>query len=170
MVCIGQLDAGDLAADVTGLLDDPHYIQGADGGVRADAPQNVAALSINAAAALLAQYVSFNIAPGGIGEPGPLRYVLSTNVLERLHAASAPLCLYEAAEALGDARPVLTGRHTRAEERRDERAAVRLGTRIGRTVDDVVWWWRRRLSVLASHRRTSDGKPSPRQVSQQPSR
>lgn len=170
MVCNGQLDAGDLAADVAGLHDDPQHIEGADEGVRADAGHNVAVLSINAAAALLAQYVSFNIAPGGIGEPGPLQYVLSTNTLEHLHAASAPQCLYEAAEALGDARPVLTGRHTRAEERRDERAALRVGPRIGRMVDDVVWWWRRRLSVPASRRRTSAARTQRPQVGQQQSR
>lgn len=165
MVCNGQVDPGDLAADVAGLLDDPQYIQGAGGSVRADAGSNVAALSISAAAALLTQYVSFNIAPGGIGEPGPLQYVLSTNTLEHLHAASAPHCLYEAAEALGDARPVLTGRHTRAEERRDERATLRLGPRLGRIVDDVAWWWRRRLRVLASHRRTSQRQAQARQLS-----
>jgi len=169
MVCNGQLDPGDLAADVAGLLDDPQYIQGADAGVGADAGRNVAVLSVNAAAALLALYVSFNIAPGGIGETGPLQYVLSTSTLEHLHAASAPHCLYEAAEALGDARPVLTGRHTSAEERRDDRAALPLGPRIGRIVDDAVWWWRRRLSVLASHRRTSGGPTHPGQRSEPPS-
>ena len=158
LVCNGQLDSGELAADVAGLLDDPQYIHGADGGVRADGGQNVAVLSISAAAALLAQYVSFNIAPGGIGDPGPLQYVLSTNTLEHLRAASAPHCLYEEAEALGDARPVLTGQHARAEERRDDRAALRLGARIGRFVDDFIWWWHRRLSALASHRLRSDGE------------
>jgi hypothetical protein len=151
MVCNGQLDPGDLAADVAGLIDDPQYIQGADGGVRADAGSNVAVLSISAAAALLAQYVSFNIAPGGIGEPGPLQYVLSANTMERLPMVSRPHCLYEAATALGDARPVLTGRHAKAKARRDERAALPLGPRIGRIVDDFVWWWRRRRSLVAAH-------------------
>ena len=153
MACNGQLDPGKLAADIAGLLDDPQYVQGA--GVHAAAGPNVAVLSINAAAALLAQYVSFIIGPGGIGEPGPLQYVLSTNTLEHLPVVSAPHCLYEEAEALGDTRPVLTGRHAKAEECRDDRAALPLGPRIGRIVDDVAWWWRRRLSTLASHRRTS---------------
>jgi hypothetical protein len=158
MACNGQLDLGKLAADIEGLLDDPHYVQGRDGGIQAGAGQNVAVLSISAAAALLAQYVSFNVGPGGIGEPGPLQYVLSTNTLEHLPVVSGPHCLYEEAEALGDARPVLSGRHAKAEERRDERAALPLGPRIGRIVDDFVWWWRRRLSAVASRRLKSAGE------------
>jgi hypothetical protein len=156
MACNGQLDLGKLAADIEGLLDDPDYVQARHGGVQAGAGQNVAVLSISAAAALLAQYVSFNVGPGGIGEPGPLQYVLSTNTLEHLPVVSAPHCLYEEAEALGDTRPVLTGRHAKAEECRDDRAALPLAPRIGRIVDDVVWWWRIRLSTLASHRLNSD--------------
>lgn len=151
LVCNGQLDLGAVQADIAGLSDDPHYVQGGRD-LRAGAGQNVAVLSISAAAALLAQYVSFNVAPGGIGEPGPLQYVLSTNTLERLPAVSRPHCLYEVAEALGDARPVLSGRHAEAEERRDRRAALPLAPRIGRIVDDVLWRWRRRLSATASRR------------------
>ena len=150
MVCNGQLDPVDVAADSAGLLDDPLYLQAPGGGVPADTGHNVAVLTINVAAALLAQWVSFNLAPGGIGEPGPLQYVLSTNTLERLAVGRRPYCLPEVAEALGDARPVLTGRHEHAEQRRDARAAPGLGPRIGRIVDDAVWWWRRRLAVLAA--------------------
>jgi hypothetical protein len=150
MVCIGQLDLGKLAADVEGLLDDPDYVRGRHEGTQTG--QNVAVLSINAAASLLAQYVSFNVGPGGIGEPGPLQYVLSTNTLEHLPVASRPHCLYEEAEGLGDARPVLSGRHVNAEERRHERAVLPLGPRIGRVVDDVAWWRRRRRSTVASRR------------------
>ena len=166
MVCNGQLDLGELAADVGVCSDDPHDFVGpgptnhsADGGVQAGARQNVAVLSIGVASALLAQYVSFNVAPGGSGEPGPLQYVLSTNTLEHLPVLSRPYCLYEAAEALGNARPVLSGRHPKAEERRDERAAPPPGPRIGRIVDDLVWWWRRRLSAVASRRLKSAGGP-----------
>ena len=63
-----------------------HYIAGL-GGNSGDRAENVAALStINAAAALLAQDVSFNVAPGGLGEPGPLQYLLNTHTLERVSA------------------------------------------------------------------------------------
>jgi proteasome lid subunit RPN8/RPN11 len=164
MACNGQLEHGKLAADIEGLLDDPDYVpcpgpthDAADGGIQAGAGQNVALLSISCAAALLAQYVSFNVGPGGIGEPGPLQYLLSTNTLEHLPVASAPHCLYEAAEALGDARPVLSGRHPKAEERRHERAALSLHQRIARIIDDVIWWRRRRQSSVASRRLRSAG-------------
>jgi hypothetical protein len=152
MVCNGQLDRGTLAADVAGDPDDPCYVQGSDGG----AGPNGAVLSISAAAALLAQYVSFNGGPGG-GEPGQLQYVLSTHTLEHLPVVSQPQCLYEAAEALGDARPVLTGRHASAEERRAHRAGLPLGPRVGRIVDDVGWRWRRRRSAVASRRLEAAG-------------
>jgi hypothetical protein len=164
LACNGQLEHGKLAADIEGLLDDPDYVpcpgpthDAADGGIQAGAGQNVALLSISCAAALLAQYVSFNVGPGGIGEPGPLQYLLSTNTLEHLPVASAPHCLYEAAEALGDARPVLSGRHPKAEERRHDRAALSLGQRIARIIDDVIWWRRRRQSSVASRRLKSAG-------------
>ncbi len=82
MSCNGQLDLGAVTADREGTLDDPAYIAGHNRPSAADGGQNVAALSISAAAGLLAQYVSLNIAPGGIGEPGPLQYLLSTHTLE----------------------------------------------------------------------------------------
>jgi hypothetical protein len=150
MACNGQLDLGELAADIEGDLDDPEYVRGHDRGAHASTGQNVAVLSISAAAALLAQYVSFNVGPGGMGEPGALQYVLSTNTLEHLPVVSGPHCLYEEAEALGDARPVLSGPHAKAAERRKERAALTLGPRAGRIVDDVIWRWRKRLSAIAS--------------------
>jgi hypothetical protein len=86
MSCIGQLDLGAAAADQSGALDDPAYITG--NGQPPDATAgtgnmvesaNVAVLSGSAAASLLAQYVSLNVAPGGLGEPGPLQYLLSTH-------------------------------------------------------------------------------------------
>lgn len=168
MACNGQLDLGALAADVDGLLDDPDYVRGRERCDPAGAGHNVAVLSINVTAALLAQYVSFNVGPGGSGEPGPLQYVLSTNTLEHLPVASGPHCLYEVTEALGDARPVLSGQHAQAEERRDERAALPLGRRGGRVVDDVVWSWRRRLASVAARRLRSAGVATSRRAVRRP--
>lgn len=157
LVCNDQLEPAELATDVAGLLDDPAYVQ-APGDVGAGAGQNAAVLSISVAAALLAQYVSFNVAPGGIGEPGPLQYVLSTHTLERLPVVSRPNCLYEVATALGNARPVLTGRHTKAEERRNQRAELSLRRRIERIVDDIAWRRSRRRSAAASRLLMSAGR------------
>jgi hypothetical protein len=58
--------------------------------------------SVSAAASLLAQYLSFNVAPGGLGEPGPLQYLLSTHTLEHLNTARRPACPVEALTGLGD--------------------------------------------------------------------
>jgi hypothetical protein len=63
MVCTRQLDMGQVALEVQGLLDDPSYIAGA--AAQTPSGQNVAPLSISVTAALLAQYVSFSVAPGG---------------------------------------------------------------------------------------------------------
>ena len=98
-------------------MDDPTYIEGAD---RSTVPQsqNVALLSGSVSASLLAQYASYCTAPGGMGDPGPLQYWLSTHHLERLNVTSKPYCAVEAAEGNGDLRLDQTGRHEVAEQQR----------------------------------------------------
>jgi hypothetical protein len=152
MSCNGQLDGGEVAADIEGVLDDPEYIKGRRAvGTERNSGQNVAVLSVNAAASILAQYVSLNVAPGGIGEPGPLQYVLSTNSLHHLAAETNPYCAYEIAEGAGDDRQSLTGPHALAELQRSYRShRLGLGLRIGRLVDNIAWSWRYRLSLHAS--------------------
>lgn len=147
MSCNGQLDLGAVAADIEGVLDDPQYIAGRNASNDPATGQNVAVLSISAAGALLAQYVSLNIAPGGIGDPGPLQYLLSTHTLEHLRPTSGTHCSYEAAEAAGDTRQTLTGRHLKAENRRAERDRrhLPLTVRAARSVDNIAWQIRRRL-------------------------
>jgi len=149
MSCNGQLDLGAVTADREGTLDDPAYIAGHNSQSPADGGQNVAALSISVAAGLLAQYVSLNIAPGGMGEPGPLQYLLSTHTLEHLESASRPGCSVEALIADGDAGPRLTGRHIAAENKRHDRARAQLPLAIlaGQTADDLVWRWRSTLTT-----------------------
>lgn len=116
LVCNGQVDLSEVSLDVQGLLDDATYIAGTDR--PAGAGQNVALLSVSAAASLLAQFVSFNVAPGDIGDPGPLQYLLSTHTLEHLSCNARPHCEYEKAEAAGDHRQELTGVHSAAAEHR----------------------------------------------------
>jgi hypothetical protein len=108
MSCIGQLDLGAVAADQSSALDDPTYITG---GLQAHdqnadvnlAPEsaNVAVLSVSAAASILALYVGLNVAPGCMGEPGPLQYLLSTHTLEHLSGARRASCPVEAPTGLG---------------------------------------------------------------------
>lgn len=142
LVCNEQVDMSEVSLDIQGLLDDPTYIAGA--GRQRGTGQNVALLSVSAAASLLAQFVSFNVAPGGIGDPGPLQYLLSTHTLEHLCSTSRPNCPYEGTEAIGDERQPLTGPHEAAEAHRTKRAAHRVGGFIG-WLDRLVTWVRLRV-------------------------
>ena len=60
----------------------------------------VAVTVLWASSALLAQYISFNIAPGGIGDPGPLQYLLSTHTIEHLEAEGKVGCPVEEVTAI----------------------------------------------------------------------
>ncbi|GAB1815927.1 ThiF family adenylyltransferase [Mycobacterium sp. MUNTM1] len=106
MVCLGQLDLGELSLDKQRLLDDPTYI--ARTGGQAPAAQNVAALSASVSAALLAQFVSLVAHPGGRGVPAPLRYLLAPHQLEHSTATTGNYCSYESEIAMADHRPDLT--------------------------------------------------------------
>ena len=147
MSCNRQLDLGSVALEQQGLLDDPAYIHGLEQG-RRSANANVAPLSASVVASLLAQYVSFSVAPSGLGDPGPLQYVLSTHHLERRNDTTSPHCPVEAAEAIGDDRVCLTGVHADAERKRHLSLAVGAHTRLLRWLDDraeqVTRWLDRR--------------------------
>jgi molybdopterin-synthase adenylyltransferase len=108
LVCIKQLDLSQVPLDVEGLLDDPEYIHGGGAVVVSGSP-NVALLSASVSASLLAQFVSLNIGPGGLGDPGPLRYILSTHTLEHLRYEHNPHCVAEREIGAGDSRMVMTG-------------------------------------------------------------
>jgi hypothetical protein len=161
MSCIGQLDLGAAAADQSGALDDPAYITG--NGQPPDATAgtgnmvesaNVAVLSGSAAASLLAQYVSLNVAPGGLGEPGPLQYLLSTHTLEHLNAARRPACPVEALTGLGDQAIRMTGPHPAAEHERQYRDSHSLDRdlRRARDLNTALSWMRARLIAYAKRR------------------
>jgi hypothetical protein len=156
MSCNGQLDLGAVAADASGSLDDPAYIAGLDGHAMTQGGQNVTMLSVNAAAGLLAQYVSLNVAPGGIGEPGPLQYLLSTHTLQHLTPNSRENCPVEALTQAGDRGIRLTGDHPLAENMRRARARVGPHVRAGRAVDVIVW--RARLQLAGFSQRALRGE------------
>ena len=137
MSCNRQLDLGLVALDRQGLLDDPAYIQRAGESVMPVNP-NVAPLSVNVAASILAQYVSFGVAPAGFGDPGSLQYALSTHHLEHRDDSAKPHCATEAAEGVGDYRVSLTGLHEDAERKRRLSDSVGASTRLLRLTDDRV--------------------------------
>ena len=147
MSCNRQLDLGSVALEQQGLLDDPSYINDV-GQDRRPVNPNVAPLSVNVVASLLAQYVSFSVEPSGLGDPGALQYVLSTHHLERRNDTTSPHCPVEAAEAVGDDRVCLTGAHEDAERKRHLSLKVGVHTRLLRWLDDraaqVTRWLDRR--------------------------
>jgi hypothetical protein len=149
LVCNDQVNVSDVSLDIQGLLDDPTYI--ADAGREPGGGQNVSLLSVGATASLLAQFVSFNVAPGGMGDPGPLQYLLSTHTLEHLSSTTRPGCPYELAEAVGDARQDLTGKHTVAQEHRTHRAGNR-GRLLDRWPDRLATWLRTRVDQRVRRR------------------
>ena len=135
MSCNGQLDLGLVQPDKEGLLDDPEYIAGI-GESAIPRGENVATLSASVSAGLLAQYTSFSVRPGGLGDPGPLRFALSTHLLEPLECTTRPNCPVEPIEGVGDAHQELTDRHPVAERQRERVADPSSRVRLLRWVDD----------------------------------
>ena len=147
MSCNRQLDLGSVPLEREGLLDDPAYIQ--DGGENSiPAGQNVAPLSVSVVASILAQYVSFSVAPSGLGDPGPLQYVLSSHFLEHRNDTTSPHCAAEAGEGEGDHRVCLTGIHEEAELLRHLSGSVGVGIRMLRWLDYFALSVTRRLDKL----------------------
>ena len=137
LACNRQLDLALVTPDRQGDLDNPSYIEGA--GIAPESNgQNVSALSASVSASLLAQYVSLSVAPGGIGDPGPIQYSLSSHFLDHRNDKSRPHCPVEPTEAAGDLRPDLSGAHPGAVKQREIAAAVDWRTRALRWADNRV--------------------------------
>jgi hypothetical protein len=139
MACNGQLDLGKVLADREGLLDDETYVSGLPPYERPQS-QNVAALAVSSTASLLGQFISLVAAPAGIGDPGPLRYTLSTHWLERVTATTRAHCPVEARALTGDDRQVVLDEHALAdaEVRRRARGASTVTIRLARRAENVL--------------------------------
>lgn len=116
--CNGQLDPALVSRDRLGLFDDPTYIEQA--GQAEPGKQNVAMLSASVMASQLALFVSLVASPSKFGEPGPLRFSLTTHRLEHVQATTSPACAYENLVAHGDQRMPL------ADGERDEQVSAAL--------------------------------------------
>jgi molybdopterin-synthase adenylyltransferase len=152
LACNRQFHPSQVALERDGSLDDPSYINMLPEDHPLRVSQNVAALSVNQAGALLAQFVSLVVVPGGIGDPGPLRYQLANHLLQ--HDAKNTCiagCPYPASVADGDLRFDPTGRHAAAELERATRARAQREPRVRvvRAVEDITLSLRRRLINVA---------------------
>jgi len=139
--CNGQLDPARVARDRLGLFDDPTYIERS--GQPVLGKQNVAMLSASVMASQLALFVSLVVAPSNFGEPGPLRFSLTTHRLEHVQATTSTACVYENLVAHGDQRIPLarTDADAPANGPMAVRAAVGLVARYFATL--VRWTGRR---------------------------
>jgi hypothetical protein len=159
LACNGQLDLGLVSADREGLLDDPEYIRRAGRSV-GPARQNVAMLSVSVVSSVLAQFVSFTVGPGGLGDPGPIQYLLSTHSLIHPPYLSHPNCYFERSVAAGNERIDLSGVHVAAEAERARRKRLFRRTRTIRLLSGLVGIASSALDGYASRRL----KPLARQV------
>lgn len=110
-------------------------------------------LSINCAGVLLAQFISLVVGPGGLGDPGPIRYHLAVHWLAHDEQRSCiDGCPYPRMTAVGDGRPDPTGRHADAEKERRISARARRGplVHLVRIADDMILGSRSRLRRAAT--------------------
>ncbi len=139
--CNGQLDPAQVARDRLGLFDDPTYIERS--GQPVPGKQNVAMLSASVMASQLALFVSLVAAPSEFGEPGPLRFSLTTHRLEHVRATTSPACVYENLVAHGNQRIPLA--QTVADAPTNGSTAVRaVVSLVARYVVALVRWTSRR--------------------------
>ena len=137
MSCNRQLNLAEVQLDKQDLLNRPEYIS-RNGGAKYPTNQNVAPLSVNVAGSLLAQYVSLSVAPAGQGDPGPLRYSLSSHFLEHLEDSTRAHCPAEQEQGAGDQRTDMTGHHAEAERMRQTMLSPETRIRLLRWADDGI--------------------------------
>lgn len=155
LACNGQFHPSHVLMEQDGSLDDQGYISRLPQDHPLRARQNVSMLSVNGAGALLGQFISLIVGPGGQGDPGPIRYHLAPHWLQRDDAdACIDGCPYPLMTAAGDLRQDPSGPHKDAEvERRDRSRAGRDPVvHLGRVVDDLIISARSRLRRAASRR------------------
>jgi hypothetical protein len=145
LACLGQYDPAHVTLERDGCLNDPSYLATIPLNSPLLTRQNVAAFSVAVAASLLQQFIAYVAAPGGFGDPGPLRFDVRTQVGERETSVCPEGCAYRGATGWGDGRLDPTGRHLAGEKARAAQRAVSWPVQLGRIVDDG--WWRIRQST-----------------------
>jgi hypothetical protein len=123
----------------SGMLDDPKYIEGLPEDHVMRRNENVFGFSVGCAGLELAQFICMISAPGGIPDPGPQRYNISTGTIDRIEAGCVVNCPYtNDLNSLGDDVPVrAVGRHEIAEQERADRVHILtkiFGIRLSRKI------------------------------------
>jgi hypothetical protein len=130
LVCIGQYEPAHVQLERDGSLDSPSYIASLPASSPLRANQNVSALSIAVASALLNQFLMLVVAPSRLGDPGPLRHDLVRHCIEFADVTKCVVdCPYQNSVGDGDRRLDPTGRHAAAAKaRRGDTTLTRLLT------------------------------------------
>jgi len=141
MECIGQFDQARAGLDLTGMLDEPSYIEGLpeDDPIRAN--QNVFAFAMGAASLEVLQFLSMVVAPCDVADVGNHNHHFVNGHLDVEVSSCRPGCLYSGDMlAMGDEASPVLGRHDLAERKRDERTrlAREPKVRVGRLLDDLL--------------------------------
>lgn len=117
--CLGQYDPAHVALERSGLLDDPHYINGLAPDHALLRKENVYIFSTAAASAQLNQFVTMVSAPAGLADTGAHLHHLTTGTIDHETASCRTACPYSGyLHALGDAAPTTTAAHPAAEQAR----------------------------------------------------
>lgn len=120
--CSGQFDAGFVAADREGHLDDPRYIERLPEDHVLRANENVFAFSAAVASLELLQLIQLVAAPGGVGARWTHNYHFPSGIDDLDGGPCEAWCVYPTLEARGDrAGHPGTGRHPVAEFARAKR-------------------------------------------------
>ena len=118
--CLGQYNAGLVAAEREGYFDDPRYINGLpeDHPIRRN--ENVFAFSLSAASFEVLQMLMMLVAPLGVASPGAQIYHFVPGILDEADVRPCEEeCPYRGLVAKGDTTGLtVTARHLRAEEER----------------------------------------------------
>lgn len=141
MQCIGQFDQAGAGLDLSGMLDDPTYIEGLPEEDPVRANQNVFAFGMGAASLEVLQFLSMVVAPCDVANPGAQHHHFVNGHLDVESGGCRPDCAYSGDMlATGDVASPPLGRHERAERERDKRArlAHEPGRRIARLLDQAA--------------------------------
>lgn len=138
--CVGQYQAGEVAADREGYYDDPAYIEKLPDEHWVHANQNVFAFSLATASLEVLQALQMVVSPSGVSSTGGQTYHFTTGSIDLDAAPCKATCVFPGLEALGEsAGHPGTARHIIAEKARAER----------RTIMHRLLWLGRRLSRAA---------------------
>jgi threonine dehydrogenase-like Zn-dependent dehydrogenase len=123
--CLRQFNAGDVAAERDGYLDDPSYIRGLPRNHALRRNENVFGFSMSTASFQFLQFLALVVAPLGVANHGSQFYHFVPGIMDDPQFGTCePECLYTTLTAKGDRTGlVVTGRDMRAERMREEQRA-----------------------------------------------